>query len=293
MQRIIDSHLHFWDLEQGDYHWLSLNNPPHWPDKDTLRRSFSAQDLKLDKDFELSGIVHIEAGFNNLEPMAEVHWLQREVEPNLTVPMKIVAGGDISLEPAKFFEQLAMLSTCESVVGIRHILDQSAVSILKMQHARTNLEQLAEANLLFETQLYGNDVEALDLLAEIALALPKLTIVIDHFGFLFSTGLNNWHEIRVFLEKISGCKNIFIKASGWEMHDSHCRKWEIEDVTRLISTFLEHVSSDRLIFASNFPLCLLSDHYSVFWQKMTSMDFSDELLEKCVYENPQKLYFQN
>ena len=140
--------------------------------------------------------------------------------------------------------------------------------------------------------MYGNDVEALDLLVEIALALPKLSIVIDHFGFYFS-GLNNWHEIRLFLAKISGCENIYIKASGWEMHDSRCRNWEIEDVTRLILTFLEHVSSDRLIFASNFPLCVLTDQYSVYWQKMASMDLSDELLEKCVYENPKKLYFQN
>ena len=77
MIKIIDPHLHLFDLKQGDYHWLKADNPPNWPDKNVINNTFDEQDLSLSPPLSLAGFVHIEAGFDNLQPWRELNYLQK------------------------------------------------------------------------------------------------------------------------------------------------------------------------------------------------------------------------
>ena len=62
--KIIDAHLHLFDLQAGEYRWLSPDNPPFWPDKPVIAKNFSESDLVVSAPEQLSGFVHIEAGFD-------------------------------------------------------------------------------------------------------------------------------------------------------------------------------------------------------------------------------------
>ena len=65
MLKLIDPHLPFFDLTKGDYHWLKPTNPPFWSDKPLIAKNFNQKDLQVSQGLELSGYVHIEAGYDN------------------------------------------------------------------------------------------------------------------------------------------------------------------------------------------------------------------------------------
>ena len=72
---IIDPHVHFFNLLDGQYTWLQGSNPPAWPNLEKIKRPISAQQLANSTDFKLKGLVHIEAGFDNSAPIKELNWL--------------------------------------------------------------------------------------------------------------------------------------------------------------------------------------------------------------------------
>lgn len=115
--KIIDPHLHLFDLSQGEYSWLKPECPPFWSDKPLIAKNFSENDLTLAKPLTLAGFVHIEAGFDNQQPWREIAWL----ESTCKIPFRSIALLDITLPKALFLTQLESLMTYQSVVGVRYI----------------------------------------------------------------------------------------------------------------------------------------------------------------------------
>ena len=65
MITVVDPHVHLIALADGEYGWLQPSNPPFWPDKSIIARSFSPADLTLSAPLALHAFVHVEAGFDN------------------------------------------------------------------------------------------------------------------------------------------------------------------------------------------------------------------------------------
>ncbi len=133
--KIIDPHLHLFELSKGNYQWLKPNNPPFWPDKAIIQSSFSESDIQLSPPFELPAFVHIEAGFDNESPWREVQWLEQTCE----LPFKAIACANLLLPPAEFSRQLEKLQKNSSLIGVRHILDDEADEILSSHVIKKNL----------------------------------------------------------------------------------------------------------------------------------------------------------
>ena len=122
MIKIIDPHLHLFNLKQGDYQWLKAENPPFWSDKKIINHSFTEKDLQLSSPFELAGFVHIEAGFDNQQPWREIAWLEK----TCSLPFRSIAGINLLLPSNEFQQTLDKLSKYQSVIGVREILDENA-----------------------------------------------------------------------------------------------------------------------------------------------------------------------
>ncbi|MFT5708807.1 MAG: L-fuconolactonase, partial [Oceanospirillaceae bacterium] len=117
--KIIDPHLHLFDLDLGQYSWLKTKNPPYWPDKNIINKNFAPIDLTLEPPFEHAGFIHIEAGFDNIAPWREVQWLESIV----TGRFKTIANIDLTLPATDFLALIKRLTQQSSVIGFRHILD--------------------------------------------------------------------------------------------------------------------------------------------------------------------------
>lgn len=278
--KIIDCHLHLFDLNKGQYHWLKADNPPYWQDKHIINRSFEETDLTV-AGAELAGFVHIEAGFDNQQPWREIEWLENTVN----TPFKSVACCNLLLSETEFKQQIDALLQYQTVVGVRHIFDDDAAFILSQPQVLNNLAYVAKQQLIFELQLSLYDNKGITLLCQVLANLPSLKISLNHGGFPDFTNNLTLDIWQTNLNKLSLHKSLLVKVSGWEMTD---RSYSIENINDILQRLLTTVSEDNIAFASNFPLCLFSTSYQDYWRNINSLYI--ERLNKLLYSNAARWY---
>jgi len=268
---IIDPHVHLFATDEGDYAWLKPDNPPFWPDKPAIARPFTQADLALSSPFSLAGFVHIEAGFSNTEPWREIDWL----ETNCTLPFRSV--GFANLQAPDFAQTLSHLTARQSITGVRHILDDEAQSVLSCTRARHAFGLLADAGLSFDAQLNLCDTRAIAMLRNICSLHCGLQIIINHglSGAANGTLTTEWLEN---LKLLAQSPNIAIKLSGWEMVN---RQWQPGNIASAITQAVSIFGAQRVMLASNFPLCTWRFDYPTFWQTITELCNKDDLAALC------------
>ena len=280
MNKIIDPHIHLFDLISGDYHWLEPSNPPFWPKKALINRNFNEVDLVLNESMTLAGFVHIEAGFDNNKPERELAWL----EQHCTTPFKSIAFADIC--SADFHHHIQTLQQYNSFIGIRHILDDQAEIILAHPNFLANLKLLASLELIFELQCDCSDMAVVAQLSDYLLEVPNLTIIINHCGAIGDNALNQ--GLQNGLATLAEHERCFIKCSGWEMRDNN---WQPEILAPLVHSIITIFGEHRVMLASNFPVCLFSISYAQIWQQYAQLSgFADKTLEALCFNNASRVY---
>jgi len=279
--KIIDPHLHLIDLAEGDYHWLKPDAPPLWPDKPQLHRNFLESDLRLPPTLELAGFVHVEAGFDNLAPWRELAWLER----HCFSPFRSVAFADLSR--ADFAEVLDRLRYYPSLAGIRHILDHRAAELLCLKPVTAALARLGAEQLSFEAQLFATDNDGVAQLCRQLEAHPALRVCIEHGGFP-PLDLEHWSVWRANLERLAQFPHCAIKCSGWEMA---ARQWLPHWARQVLGAVIACFGIERVMLASNFPLCELGTGYGELWRWYSTLPgFSDAELEALCFVNARRWY---
>ena len=302
----IDPHIHLFALEHGHYDWLKPNNPPYWQDKSVIANSVYERDLFKGNHATLSGFVHIEAGFDNARPWREVAFL----EQHCIKPFRSVAN--IDLRSSTFLSDIDRLKRFRSVVGLRHILDDDAATLLRSPKVLHSLKHMAANNLSFDAQFDITDAASVRALLNVVERIPELTIIVNHVaaaplsaegclraeGSLSAEGSlraegscskranSSRHAYSTLaytkwqrnLRALAQCSNVAFKFSGMEMQD---RQWAWPYVERLLNTALDILSIDNIMLASNFPLCTwrmpyaqLLKEYDNMLQRMTSQPAS-------------------
>ncbi|WP_441002747.1 amidohydrolase family protein [Pseudocolwellia agarivorans] len=292
--KIIDPHIHLFDLSLGEYEWLKLENPPFWSDKRVINNNFSEADINLStqtQDLELSGFVHIEAGFDNELPWREIQWLESNCKNNF----RSVACIDLTTPADVFIKQIDKLLSFKSVVGCRHILDDLACDILSHKNTLTNLNILADHQLSFDLQMPLSDLKGIKALTDILQQLPELTIIINHAGsppyFMkhnISEQNSNFNHWLKSLETLSQFEHCAIKCSGWEMQN---REYNSLWCDNIIAHCVRAFGINRVMLGSNFPLCLFSKSYQEVWQFHSSLTvYNQKQLAQLCLENSKHWY---
>ena len=304
---IIDPHLHLLDHSRGDYHWLKSENPPFWPDKYLLQQDFSIEDLNnslANKEIKLAGFVHIEAGFDNTSSWRELEYIESlSCQKNRTI-----ASVDLSTEPEHFQASLRKLQQYQSLIGVRHIFDEQALAILSSHSALQNFSCLNEIpGFIFELQLPLADNSAINVMPLLMQTISnnsQLRFIINHAAFPPKSASKNimgdaWCLWKRHITELAKYPNVFIKCSGWEMADRQYKMSWFNDVTRFcLNTF----SIERVMLASNFPLCLLSTKigegvseklnnksYANYWQDI----IDSSVMKQCSKNEKNALLYNN
>lgn len=307
MQKILDPHLHFFDLAKGRYAWLKAQNPPFWPDKHIISKKIVPNQLSVNSDFTFVGGVHIEAGFDNEIPQNELHWLENNVYSSVpNQSYKSIAYADITKPHLVFCKDLSFLLSCRTFAGIRCIIDDNTPNLGALVQIYENVKFLENAGIILEVQLsLSDDFQAHSLLKIIA-SVAKLKVVINHAGLPpagliesisgMSKALNQNNELlfdevirwKNNLADFAQLPNCFIKCSGFEMQN---RNYTKQHVLEVLSIVHELFGKERVMLASNFPLTLLSKSYAAYWQLLYDVaknaHFSSEHL---MYLNTKNLY---
>ena len=149
---------------------------------------------------------------------------------------------------------------------------------LASDNFRAGARVLARMGLSLEGWLYFPQMPQL---AELAKALPDLTIILNHIGGLPRVGPNTNQDTesmatwRHGIAALADCPNVNVKLGGMGMprigFDWHTRSQPVgsEEMAESIAPFLayciERFGPDRCMFESNFPVDKVSYSYNVMY----------------------------
>ncbi|AOT09648.1 amidohydrolase family protein [Pseudoalteromonas luteoviolacea] len=274
--KIIDPHLHFFDLDEGNYEWLK-HNPPAWPHLDLIQQNHLPAALQNIALFKVAACVHVEAGFDNNHPLRELEWLANIVPP---LPYKAVAYAQIDSPHEQFRNALHKLQH-PSLVAIRDITEGDDAQRLQCEHTRQNLCYLAEQNIHFEAQFEVHNTVISRHMYDIYREQPAATLVINHAGFM--TEGRDWQESIKLLSQI---KNCVIKFSGHELLDAPIAP------QHQLSALLTYFGSERIMLASNHPVCLIKHDYETQWQHYYELvqQVDSKVWHQLSFENAKRVY---
>lgn len=184
----------------------------------------------------------------------------------------VVAGvvGWTDLTEPEVRTRLAALATepgGASLVGIRHLVqDEPDPRWLCRRDVRRGLAAVADAGLAVDLLVRPYQLPAA---VETAAELPQLRFVLDHGGKpdIAAAGLEPWAS---HMADLSLMPNVAVKLSGLVTEADH-DAWTVEQLRPYADVLLEAFGPDRIMFGSDWPVCLLATSYEVWVATATAL----------------------
>jgi predicted TIM-barrel fold metal-dependent hydrolase len=247
----VDAHHHIWPA-QG-LPWLDGPMIPRifGPYGPLQHRAYTAEDYRSDAEPKGFGqSVYVQANWRLEDSVAEVRWVQEQHEQT-GWPHAIVASADLFSDRAPETIE-AELEASPLVRGLRlqlHWHEHEAFRFASGPHRASdptfdrNLARLPGLGLLFELQVFPNQLESASALVE---RHPDLTFVLVHAGMPIAG--EPWREA---LAQLARFPNLNVKLSGQGTFVHAVDPALIADVTAFV---LDTFGSERAMFGSNFPI---------------------------------------
>ena len=182
--------------------------------------------------------------------------------------------GWVDLRADNVYERLAHFSQNEKLKGVRHIVQEEPdPEFMLRKDFQNGIGHLARFGLTYDILVYPNQLASAVLLAR---AFPDQKFVLDHIAKpQISEGLDNqWvHHIK----ELALNPNVSCKVSGM-VTETRNFKWQQEDFSPFIEVVLDSFGWQRLMYGSDWPVCLLGGSYKEVLTIVT--DYMDKLPEK-------------
>ncbi|MGY5122428.1 amidohydrolase family protein [Streptomyces sp. 900105755] len=244
----IDAHHHVWDLSVRDQDWIA------GPELQPLRRNFTVEDLE--PEAAAAGITRTVLVQTITVPEETPEFLA------LADAHELVAGvvGWTDLTRPDVADELARLRELPGgtyLKGIRHQVqgEPDPEWLLRPDVAR-GLAALADAGLVYDLIVQAHQLPAAVKAAE---SHPDLTFVLDHLGKppIASGTLEPWATA---VRALAARPNTVCKLSGM-VTEADTASWTVDDLRPYADTVLDAFGPDRLMFGSDWPVCVLAGTY--------------------------------
>jgi L-fuconolactonase len=244
---IVDSHQHFWDLGRFRYPWMS-------DDLRAIRRNFGPEDLEpllAERGVDRSVVVQATASTD------ETRYLL-ELAARTDFVYGVVGWVDIT-DPGvgAVVSGLRDGEGGDHLVGIRHqVHDEADPDWLLRDEVQHGLRQLADAGLAYDLLVRTRELPAA---LRTARAQPGLRLVVDHIAKppIRDRELEEWARA---MAPFAGLDNVYCKLSGM-VTEADWNAWRPADLVPYVERVLEWFGEDRLMFGSDWPVCLLAASY--------------------------------
>ncbi|MCB1109399.1 MAG: amidohydrolase family protein [Chlamydiia bacterium] len=283
---IIDGHMHLWDLDHGDYPWLT-EKKGHFDEIigkiDQLYKNFLVTDYEaLVKPYHVTKCVHLEANPSLKKSLYETEWLQK-IADHHGFPNGIVFQAD--LRDPDIENVLKDHCQFPNTRGVRQILfheeGASEPDLINDLHWQRGLKALAKQILSFDIAIFSPQIpDAARLVKE----HPDVSFVLNHLGWprdVTDQGFETWkRDIRLLAEH----PNVHLKLSGiglvFQADDR-------ENIKRFLHAGIEIFGEDRCFFASNIP------PDSLFLPYGKIIEISRDAYTRYSLETQRKLFYEN
>lgn len=240
----IDSHQHFWLYEPIRDAWIT-------DDMRVIQRDFMPADLRpILAQCRFAGCIAVQAD----QSENETHFLLE-----LADRYPFVAGvvGWIDLQAPDIEERLAAFAQYPKLKGFRHIVqgEQDPDFMLRPAFLR-GIQALGKHGFTYDLLVKPHQLNtAIDFVSR----FPDQAFVIDHLGKPYiEKGITEpWSDQ---MKSLASFANVSCKLSGMVTEADHAR-WQPADFSFYVRHLLEVFGPDRLMFGSDWPVCLLAADY--------------------------------
>lgn len=239
----IDSHQHFWKYSEAEYPWIGKGTP--------LQRDWLPADLEREAaKVHMDGSVAVQAR----QTVEESRWLLKLADESRFI--KGVVGW-VDLQSDKVEGDLATLSRNKKFVGVRHVVQSEPDSqfMLKREFLR-GLGLLQQFNLAYDLLLFPKHLPAAVKVVE---KFPEQRFVVDHIAkpMIRAGMMQPWKDD---IKELAKHQNVACKISGM-VTEAKLKGWTKEDFRPYLDVVFEAFGEDRLMFGSDWPVCLLAGTY--------------------------------
>ena len=240
----IDAHQHYWKIDRGDYGWITPAMP-------SLYRDFMPADLAehLGKH-GIEGTIAVQAA----PTVEETEYLFALADRTDSI---VGVVGWLDLFDPSHRRHYERFKQHPKFVGFRLMIQEIPEASRTLELAFVEaLREYAREDVPVDLLLKSNQLESLNRLLNEA---PGLRGVIDHIAkpSIASGEFEPWAEQ---MKQAASHPNIYCKLSGMVTEADH-RSWKPEHFERYIGHVLELFGPHRVLFGSDWPVCLLAAEY--------------------------------
>ena len=251
----VDAHVHLWDLGRLRYPWLT---PPFGDDGPNgnvaaIATNFGLAEYRAESvDWNVVGMVHVDAGAEAAQALEETDWLQVMADES-GMPNAIIAFA--ALDDPHVGDLLAAHAARRNVRGIRHIVNwhrdpqrsYTPRDITGDEAWAHGFALLARHGLSFDLQAYPGQFPAL---ARLIARHPDTPIIVNHAGMgvdLDESGTAQW---RAGMKALAALPHVAVKLSGMGFV---YRPWSAGIARARVLETIDIFGADRAMVASDFP----------------------------------------
>jgi L-fuconolactonase len=259
---IIDSHQHFWIFDPERDSWIT-------PEMEIIRRDFLPADLKpvLERN-KVDGCVAVQADQSD----SETEFLLHLAEANDMIK-GVVGWIDFTAEDV--YDKLELYSQFELLKGFRHVVQAEPDGFLSGAAFVNGVAQLAAFDFTYDILIYPQQLkEAFSFAGN----LPNVRFVLDHIAkpYIKKGETESWKSD---IKALAGLPNVSCKVSGM-VTEADWSNWKKSDFVPYLDVVFEAFGCKRLMFGSDWPVCLLAGEYenmkSVLTDYLTSFSATEQ-----------------
>jgi len=240
----IDAHQHFWKFDPFRDSWIT--DKMAVIKKDFLPKDF--QPILQKNNFDGSVVVQSDQSEK-----------ENEFQLNNAKENDFIKGvvGWVDLQAANVEERLAFYSSFKKMKGFRHVLQAESDKAFMLKPAFMNgISKLGKFGFTYDILVFPDQLKYI---AEFVAAFPNQKFVIDHTAKpkIKYGKIEEWeNDIR----EVSGHENVYCKISGM-VTEADWKKWKKEDFNPYIDTVVEAFGMRRIMYGSDWPVCLVAASY--------------------------------
>jgi L-fuconolactonase len=271
---IVDTHLHFWDINRFRYPWLD--------DIPFLNKSFAIEDYKKAcGTVKVAKMIFVQCECEPSQHLDELAWVTEtaKIENRIKgiVPWAPLEKGN-GVE-----DELAGMRKNPLVKGIRRIIQfEPDLEFCLKPDFIAGVKLLPKYGLTFDVTInYRHNKNVIKFLEKI----PDVHCILDHIGKPNIKG-NSPDPWRSEIRQLAQFPNLVCKVSSLATEADH-KNWTIEDLRPYVDTIFEAFGFDRVIFAGDWPVSSLAAAYPVCVETLL------ELVKGATHEELYKLFRTN
>jgi L-fuconolactonase len=245
----VDTHQHFWNLSEVDYPWLI---PAYGP----IYATFEPKDLEPQvKTAGIDKTVLVQSANSYADTASML------VHADYHDWIGAVVGWVDLLNPEQTEADLQRYMKHPKFRGMRHLIHEEKDPDWVIQPVVIeSLKVLASHNMIFEVvAVFPNHLKHVPTLSE---KVPNLKMAIDHLAKppIKDRVMSPWSDQ---MRAAAQNPNVYAKVSG--LNTAAAPDWSAKDLQPYIDFAIECFSPNRLMFGSDWPVCILAGDYSQVW----------------------------